>query len=158
MSKMDPIAFQAVVGLSLIGLAIVLFIKEPGSGFIGGLCIIIAVLSLLFGGAMLYPIITGESMTGATITTYLCPRCGTELGGAEYRQAMRKGYAICPECGETIRHHSSEIGYYSIGSEPPERVEKAEENLCPNCGAELEEEAIMFCPKCGVKIEEEEEI
>lgn len=33
------------------------------------------------------------------------------------------------------------------------RVEKAEENLCPNCGNELKDD-VVFCPKCGTKIKE----
>jgi len=50
---------------------------------------------------------------------------------------------VCSICGCRLKHGLTEI------------QEEVTENLCPNCGAELEEDA-TFCSKCGNKIEDED--
>ncbi len=101
MSERDPVAFDSVVGLLLIGLAILLFIV----GWWLAEFSIIGIFVFVTGVAVFYPIIFGSTSCGTYVSDYYCPTCGAGLGGAEYRQAMRNnGYIICPKCKERIRY------------------------------------------------------
>jgi hypothetical protein len=85
--------------------------EELGRLLAGGVCLFVVFpiggFILAEGFSRLQALDTGElSLTGATITN-LCPSCHTKLGGAEYRHAMRFGYAICPRCGTRVEGFES---------------------------------------------------
>lgn len=109
-------------------------------------------------------------------THYHCSNCGSRnvnlyLGFTGQYHCIDCGYVGLPLLAEekTGRRYRIERRFKSrrrtlyskkdsglIEPELPEHVEEAEEIVCPNCGAGLDEDAI-FCPKCGAQIEDEEE-
>jgi hypothetical protein len=80
---------------------------DAGTGYAVAFLVCLVVVfpigvSLVASGVVrLQALQSGKLGTGG-ITTFLCPACHAELGGEEYRHAMRHGYAVCPKCSTRV--------------------------------------------------------